>query len=102
MTIFNANQFSPQDLINLVKSRLLAVQGSLNDLHDLQSWMLGQVDADFTGAGMDPGDLGKIRSAMADAHVYYQLHTVGTMPGSYTLPYTFGNSQRIVIGPPKG
>lgn len=101
MTLFSPGTLSPAQIIALTQQRLTALRDSLNAVDQLYEWLVAQPDADLvTGLGMDAGDLSAVRSAMADAHAFWQLYTSGTIANTYTIPgYTFGNSQRRVIGP---
>jgi len=100
VTLFNSGAVGPQQVIALAQSRLLALLRALNDIDDFYKWLSAQLDADLvTGIGFSVTDLGMVRSAVADAHAFVQLYEAGTLPGTYTLPYTFGASQRLVLGP---
>jgi hypothetical protein len=99
VTLFNSAQQSPQQIVQLAQARLLALLRALNDIDDFYKWLSAQADLDLTGIGFSATDLGTLRSAVADAHALVQLFESGTLPGTYTLPYTFGASQRLVLGP---
>ncbi len=70
-------------------------------MHDAQSfylWVSAQSDADLEALGFSSGDVSTLKSAAADANELAVLYTGGSL-GSYTLPYNFSASQRLVIGP---
>jgi hypothetical protein len=54
---------------------------------------------DLSNIGFSSADATTLKSAFADAAALGQLYDVGTLPAGYTLPYTFGASQRQVTGP---
>ena len=100
MALFDPAHLSPDQITALTQQRLTALRDALNGVDQLYQWLIAQSDGDLTtGIGFDTDMLSAERSAMADAHAFVQLYLLGTLPGTYTLPYTFGNSQRRVIGP---
>lgn len=80
-------------------ARLQALRRALDDCQDMNAWLAGQSPTDLGTLGFAAGDAGTLKSAFADAGALWQLYNQGTLPGSYTLPYTFGASQRQVLGP---
>lgn len=99
MTLFNGANINPLSVIAQAQARLLEVRKAFEGISELQSWLSGQLDSDLEGAGFSASDLQSLRAAMADASALAQLYNSGTLPNTYTLPYTFGATQRIVIGP---
>jgi hypothetical protein len=100
MAVFNASQLSALAVIQQAQQELLALRTALGGVDELHQWLASQTDSDLTsGLGFNATELGQIRSALADAHAFVQLYEAGTLPGTYSLPYVFGASQRIVIGP---
>jgi hypothetical protein len=80
-------------------ARLQALRRALEDCQDMNQWLAGLSQADLTNIGFAAGDANTLKSAFADAGALQQLYDLGTLPGTYTLPYTFGASQRAVLGP---
>jgi len=100
MAVFNASQLSALSVIQGAQQKLLALQDALHGVDELYQWLAGQADADLQSQlGFSASELSVVRSAMADAHALVQLYNAGTLPGTYTLPYVFGASQRIALGP---
>lgn len=80
-------------------ARLQALRRALDDCQDMNEWLAGLSITDLGSIGFSSGDAGTLKSAFADAGALWQLYDAGTLPGSYTLPYVFGASQRQVLGP---
>ena len=80
-------------------SRLQALRAALQDCQDMNEWLAGLSVTDLGNLGFSSSDAGTLKSAFADAGALWQLYDQGTLPGTYTLPYTFGASQRLVLGP---
>ncbi len=86
-------------VMSSASARLQALRRALQDCQDMNEWLAGMAEADLTNIGFAAGDADTLKSAFADAGALWQLYDQGTLPGSYTLPYTFGTSQRQVLGP---
>lgn len=102
MALFNAGQVTPAQIIQVAQRRLLALRVALagsEGIDEFYQWLVTQSDTDLQGLAFSATDLQALRSAIADAHALYQLYSAGTLPGTYSLPYVFGASQRIVLGP---
>lgn len=96
--MFNPASTSPQAIINTAVTRLLALRAAFQGIQDFQGWLSAQSDTDLIALGFSASDLSALRSAMADANEEATLHAGGGL-GTYTLPYNFSASQRLVIGP---
>lgn len=79
--------------------RLQALRRALQDCEDMNEWLAGLSQTDLSNAGFSGADADTLKSAFADAGALHQLYDQGTLPGTYTLPYVFGASQRDVLGP---
>jgi hypothetical protein len=80
-------------------ARLQALRRALQDCQDMNEWLAGLSPTDLGNVGFALGDANTLKSAFADAGALWQLYDAGTLPGSYTLPYVFGASQRAALGP---
>ena len=96
--MFNASSTSPQAIVNTAVQRLLALRAAFAGVTDFYAWLSAQSDTDMEALGFAVADLSALRSAIADANELAVLYDGGTL-GTYTLPYPFAASQRIVIGP---
>lgn len=83
---------------NNVQTKLLALRQALNNVNDLYLWLSAYAQSDLVTLGFTSADAQDILNAVADAHELYVLFTGGGL-GTYTLPYNFSASQRIVVGP---
>ena len=97
MAVFGG--ITQQQVTGQAVTRLQALRRALQDCQDMNEWLAGLSVTDLGGIGFASGDAGELKSAFADAGALWQLYDQGTLPGSYTLPYTFGASQRLVVGP---
>lgn len=84
---------------SLAITRLQVLRAALDDCQNMNEWLAGLSTTDLANIGFSSADAGTLKSAFADAGALWQLYNQGTLPGSYTLPYTFGASQRQVLGP---
>jgi hypothetical protein len=83
---------------NNVQTKLLALRQALSNVNDLYLWLSAYAQSDLVTLGFTAADAADIFNAVTDAHELYVLYTGGGV-GTYTLPYNFSASQRIVIGP---
>ena len=83
---------------NNVQTKLLALRSALNNVNDLYLWLSAYAQSDLVTLGFTAADAADVFSAVADAHELYVLFTGGGL-GTYTLPFNFSASQRIVTGP---
>jgi uncharacterized protein DUF4082 len=83
---------------NNVQNKLLALRSALNGVNDLYLWLSAYAQSDLVALGFSAADAADIFNAVTDAHELYVLFTGGGL-GTYTLPYNFSASQRIVTGP---
>lgn len=97
MSIFTAGNTNAGQVAGTAITRLLALRKALSDIAELQAWLAAQADSDLNGIGLAEGDVTLLRSAMADANELVNLYNGGGL-GSYTIPYNFSASQRLVIG----
>lgn len=95
-----------QSVVNNAQTKLAALRRALDDIHDFRQWLAAYSATDLTAApvNMDSASATALFSALADADALYQLYTTGALtspPSGYTTPgtYSFGASQRVVIGP---
>jgi hypothetical protein len=86
-------------VVSSAVTRLQALRRALDDCQDMNQWLASQSQTDLTNIGFSGPDANSLKSAFADAGALQQLYSLGTLPGTYTLPYTFGASQRAVLGP---
>jgi hypothetical protein len=77
---------------------LFNLRRALRDAQDFYLWVAAQSDTDLDGLFTDPAYVSALRSAMADANELGVLYNGGAL-GTYTLPYNFSASQRLLIGP---
>lgn len=89
---------SSSQIVQSVQVALLNLRNALEAVADLYQWSSAQTAADLEATGLALADAEAIQSALADANQLTQLYN-GDGLGTYTLPYTFGASQREVIGP---
>lgn len=86
-------------VISSATARLQALRGALDDCQDMNEWLQGLSVTDLGNLGFSSTDAATLKSAFADAGALWQLYDQGTLASGYTLPYTFGASQRQVLGP---
>lgn len=81
------------------QARLMALRLALEGCEDFYKWLSGYAAADLQAAplSLPAADAQALLNAFADAHQEYTMHNGGSPTA--TLPYNFGASQRIVIGP---
>ncbi len=105
--MFNAPNMSAGALISQVQTTLLGIRNAMDAAEDLYKWSSAVSAADLTaappdGPGMRQEDAEALLSACADAHALADYYNVGVPPATYPQPalgYTYGASQRRVIGP---
>ena len=85
-------------ITNNAQSRLAVLRRALEDCADFHAWLSAYADTDLVAAGFAQADADAILSAFADANELAVLYNGGVL-GTYTLPYNFSASSRIVIGP---
>ena len=83
---------------NNAQAKLAALRRALEDAADLNQWLAAYSSADLVALGFTSADADAVKAALADANELYVLYNGGAL-GSYTLPYNFSASQRMVIGP---
>ena len=93
-------------VVALAQNALTALRSALVDCHNIRQWLAAYAAADLVAApvSLDSTSANALLSAFADADALYQLYTTGALtspPSGYTTPgtYSFGASQRVVIGP---
>ena len=86
-------------IVSSATARLQALRRALEDCQDMNLWLGAQSITDLGNAGFSTQDAGTLKSAFADAGALRDLYVLGTLDAGYTLPYVFGASQRLVIGP---
>jgi hypothetical protein len=96
MAIFGG--ISQAYVTNNAQAKLLALRRALEDVTDFHSWLAAYSSADLVALGFTAADAGAILSAFADASELATLYNGGAL-GSYTLPYNFSASQRVITGP---
>jgi len=67
-------------------------------VEDFYQWLSAYAPSDLVALGFSSADAQNIFNAFADAHEEYVLRTGGGL-GTYTLPFNFMASQRVIIGP---
>jgi hypothetical protein len=80
------------------QSRLMALRDALEGVADFYSWLSIYAVPDLVAVGFAQADAQAIFNAAADANELHTLYIGGAL-GTYTLPYNFSASQRVVIGP---
>ena len=83
---------------NNAQAKLSALRRALEDAADMHQWLAAYADTDLVALGFTQADADQVLAAMADANELHVLYNGGDL-GSYTLPYNFSASQRMVIGP---
>ena len=83
---------------NNAQAKLLALRRALEDVADFRQWLSAYSSSDLVALGFTQADADAVLSAFADANELAVLYNGGGL-GSYTLPYNFSASQRIIIGP---
>lgn len=91
---------TPQAVTSGAQSRLMTLRLALEAAQDFHLWLSSYSASDLEAAPLSyaAGDATAILTAFNDASKLYDLYNGGTL-GSYTLPYNFSASQRIIIGP---
>lgn len=89
-----------QYIVNNAQSKLAALRKALQDCADFYKWLSAYSAADLEAApiSMDATSAQAIFNAFADANELNTLANGGAL-GSYTLPYVFLASMRVIIGP---
>lgn len=82
------------------QARLMALRLALEAADDYYLWLSAYSAADLEAAplSLDSASAQALLNAFADAHEMHTLFTGGGL-GSYTLPYNFSASMRVIIGP---
>lgn len=93
-----------QYIVNNAQSKLSALRNALIQCEQFNQWLIANAQADLEAApiSMDTASTSALFSAFADAHALYQIYTTGLPPATYPQPtsaYTYGTSQRVIIGP---
>lgn len=96
MAIFGG--ISQAYVTNNAQAKLSALRRALEDAADMHQWLAAYSSADLVTLGFTQADADQILAALADANELHVLYNGGAL-GTYTLPYNFSASQRIVIGP---
>lgn len=96
MAIFGG--ISQAYVANNAQNKLQALRRALEDVTDFRAWLAAYSAADLVNLGFTADDAQAILNAFADAGELAALYNGGEL-GSYTLPYNFSASQRIIIGP---
>jgi hypothetical protein len=104
MTLFNAANANPQQMISQVQMALVQIRSAMETAQELGGWGAATALADLTaqppdGPGMPTADAQAILSACADAEGLSLLYNTGTDPRDVSPGYVYGASQKIVIGP---
>jgi hypothetical protein len=81
-----------------VQSELASLRRALEAVSSLYSWLTAYAVADLVAVGYSQADAQSIFNAVTDANELNVLYNGGGL-GTYTLPYNFSASQRIIIGP---
>jgi hypothetical protein len=81
------------------QARLMALRLALEACDDYYKWLSAYAAADLQAAplSMAAADAQALLNAFSDAHQMATMYNGGSPTA--TLPYPFGASQRIVIGP---
>lgn len=87
------------EILQQAQNALLNLRRALQQCADLYAFTSGVPTADLEALGFTPADTAAVLSGIADANALASLYETGSLPDSYTLPYVFGASQRVVIGP---
>jgi len=87
-------------VVNNAQAKLSALRHALADCENFYQWLAAYSATDLEAApiSMDATSAQAILNAFADAHELNVLYGGGGL-GTYTLPYNFAASQRVVIGP---
>lgn len=91
---------SAEFVVNHAQGKLTALRRALEDCADYAAWLDGLSADDLQAApvSLDAASASALKSAFADAAKLAQLYNGGEL-GTYTLPYNFSASQRVIIGP---
>jgi hypothetical protein len=100
MPIFQGGAVTQATITGAVQGALLNLRRALEQVADLHSWISAYSAADLEAVpfSFSAADAQDILNALADAAELNTLYNGGGL-GTYTLPYNFSNSQRVVIGP---
>lgn len=79
-------------------SRLMQLRAALEACSDYHEWMAAYSNTELEALGFSADDVVSLRSAFADANELNILFNGGGL-GTYTIPYPFSNSARVIIGP---
>lgn len=104
MTLFNAANANPQQIISQVQLALVQIRNAMETAQELGGWGAGTALDDLTaqppdGPGLPDADAQAILSACADANGLSLLYGTGTDPRNVSPGYVYGASQKTVIGP---
>ena len=96
MAIFGG--VTKNNVINGAQSKLMSLRLALEACADFHLWLSAYTADDLVALGFSSDDANALLSAFADAAELGTLYNGGDL-GTYTLPYNFSASQRIIIGP---
>lgn len=97
MTIFGG--ISQSNISTNAQARLMSLRMALEAANDYYQWISAYSLTELEAIGYTATDAQALLSAFADAAQLYNLYSGGTLGNSYSLPYNFSASQRIIIGP---
>lgn len=80
------------------QSKLVTLQSALEAVNAFHLWLSAYTITDLQTLGYSAADAQSLTTAFADANELYILFNGGTL-GTYTLPYNFSASQRVITGP---
>jgi hypothetical protein len=96
--VFNSGSVTAAIIAQGAVARLTALRRALEDCADFRAWLSGMSTTDLTNVGFSSADASSLQSAFADANELSVLFNGGAL-GTYTLPYNFSSSIRLIIGP---
>ncbi len=96
MAVFGS--ITQEQIAGNAQARLVNLKNAFEAVSDFYQWLSAYSQSDLEAVGFSPADASALLSAFADANEEYVLRNGGGL-GSYTLPYNFSASQRVIIGP---
>ena len=91
------------EVTNLIQLKLKALRDALTSVAELYGWTSGITPTDLSSASTySVSDASGVMAAIADANALASYYNTGEPPLSYpqaVSSYTYGASQRAVIGP---
>lgn len=96
MVLFGS--FTQAQISGNAQAKLVNLQTALQAAADYYVWLSANTQAELEAIGFSTADTTALFNAFADASELYTIYNGGTL-GTYTLPYNFSTSIRVIMGP---